>query len=230
MAVALETVVKQLDDSGIIAPGKLEDFIPPKAHPKTVEELVAGTGQSRTSDEVPGPASQGRQSQVADPGQLHDPRQDRRRRHGPGLQGRASPHEAHRGDQDAAAGHDEGRGGRRSLSSAKSRRRPSCSIRTSSPPTMPTRPTASTSWSWNTSKGNDLSALVKKNGPFPVAKAVNYILQAARGLEFAHSEGRRPSRHQARQSAAGQRRARSRFSTWAWPASKPAAMSPLRPN
>ena len=37
--------------------------------------------------------------------------------------------------------------------------------------------------------GKDLSALVKKNGPFPVGKAVNYILQAARGLEFAHSKG-----------------------------------------
>lgn len=38
-------------------------------------------------------------------------------------------------------------------------------------------------------EGSDLSALVKKNGPFPVAKAVNYILQAAKGLEFAHNEG-----------------------------------------
>ena len=38
-------------------------------------------------------------------------------------------------------------------------------------------------------EGKDLSALVKKNGPFPVAKAVNYVLQAARGLEFAHAEG-----------------------------------------
>ena len=38
-------------------------------------------------------------------------------------------------------------------------------------------------------EGSDLSALVKKNGPFPVVKAVNYILQAARGLEFAHGEG-----------------------------------------
>ncbi len=37
--------------------------------------------------------------------------------------------------------------------------------------------------------GSDLSALVKKNGPFPVDKAVNYILQAAKGLEFAHAEG-----------------------------------------
>ena len=38
-------------------------------------------------------------------------------------------------------------------------------------------------------EGKDLSVLVKKNGTFSVAKAVNYILQAARGLEFAHSKG-----------------------------------------
>jgi serine/threonine protein kinase/Leucine-rich repeat (LRR) protein len=37
--------------------------------------------------------------------------------------------------------------------------------------------------------GSDLSALVKKNGPLPVDKAVNYVLQAAKGLEFAHAEG-----------------------------------------
>jgi serine/threonine protein kinase/formylglycine-generating enzyme required for sulfatase activity len=38
-------------------------------------------------------------------------------------------------------------------------------------------------------EGSDLSALVKKNGPFPVEQAVNYILQAARGLQFAHKKG-----------------------------------------
>ena len=38
-------------------------------------------------------------------------------------------------------------------------------------------------------EGSDLSAMVKKHGPFPLAQAVNYILQAARGLEFAHREG-----------------------------------------
>src|SRR5262249_38422027 len=37
--------------------------------------------------------------------------------------------------------------------------------------------------------GRDLSALVKRNGPFPVAQAVHCILQAARGLEFAHKKG-----------------------------------------
>ena len=41
MALPLEQVVKQLADSGIIATGKLENFIPPKADPKTVEELVS---------------------------------------------------------------------------------------------------------------------------------------------------------------------------------------------
>src|SRR6202140_5078244 len=41
MAVALDKFVKQLEDSGIVAAGKLENFIPPKAHPTSVEELVA---------------------------------------------------------------------------------------------------------------------------------------------------------------------------------------------
>src|SRR5580700_4078986 len=40
MPVPLETVVKQLTDSGIIAPGKLENFVPPKADPKDGEELL----------------------------------------------------------------------------------------------------------------------------------------------------------------------------------------------
>jgi serine/threonine protein kinase len=37
--------------------------------------------------------------------------------------------------------------------------------------------------------GSDLSALIHKNGPLPLNQAVNFIIQAARGLEFAHSEG-----------------------------------------
>ena len=38
-------------------------------------------------------------------------------------------------------------------------------------------------------EGSDLAALVKKNGPFPVEQAVDYILQTANGLEAAHTEG-----------------------------------------
>lgn len=35
-------------------------------------------------------------------------------------------------------------------------------------------------------EGSDLSALVKKNGPMSVEAAINAIVEAARGLEFAH--------------------------------------------
>ena len=34
--------------------------------------------------------------------------------------------------------------------------------------------------------GKDLNSLVKESGPLPVRKAVEYVLQAARGLEYAH--------------------------------------------
>ena len=37
--------------------------------------------------------------------------------------------------------------------------------------------------------GDDLSAIVKKKGPLAVDQAIDCIVQAARGLEFAHSQG-----------------------------------------
>ncbi len=38
-------------------------------------------------------------------------------------------------------------------------------------------------------EGENLAQLVKQHGPLPVKKAVEYILQAAKGLEYAHREG-----------------------------------------
>ena len=35
----------------------------------------------------------------------------------------------------------------------------------------------------------DLAETVRHDGPLPVAKAIDYVLQAARGLEYAHSQG-----------------------------------------
>jgi serine/threonine protein kinase/formylglycine-generating enzyme required for sulfatase activity/Flp pilus assembly protein TadD len=37
--------------------------------------------------------------------------------------------------------------------------------------------------------GQDLTAFVKKSGPLPVAQAVDCIIQAARGLQYAHQQG-----------------------------------------
>src|SRR5208282_1685667 len=47
MAVALEQFVKQIEESGVIAPGKLEIFVPPKAHPKDAQELAQQLVRSR---------------------------------------------------------------------------------------------------------------------------------------------------------------------------------------
>ncbi|MGA2033283.1 MAG: protein kinase [Thermoguttaceae bacterium] len=38
-------------------------------------------------------------------------------------------------------------------------------------------------------EGQDLASIVKQQGPLPVATAVDYIVQAAKGLEYAHGEG-----------------------------------------
>lgn len=38
-------------------------------------------------------------------------------------------------------------------------------------------------------EGEDLSAIVKRSGPLPLDRAVDCVLQAARGLEFAHQNG-----------------------------------------
>ena len=38
-------------------------------------------------------------------------------------------------------------------------------------------------------EGRDLAETLKERGPLPVEEAVEYIIQAARGLEFAHGEG-----------------------------------------
>jgi serine/threonine protein kinase len=37
--------------------------------------------------------------------------------------------------------------------------------------------------------GHDLDSVVQKGGPLRVSEAVNYVLQAARGLEYAHGQG-----------------------------------------
>ena len=40
MAIALEMIVKQLEESGIVEADKLKKFLPPNATPKDAEELL----------------------------------------------------------------------------------------------------------------------------------------------------------------------------------------------
>ena len=37
--------------------------------------------------------------------------------------------------------------------------------------------------------GKDSNALIKDDGPLPIDTAIDYVLQAARGLAYAHSKG-----------------------------------------
>ena len=71
--------------------------------------------------------------------------------------------------------------------------------------------------------GKDLAAIVQEQGPLSVAQAVECILQAARGLEYAHAKGIvhrdiKPSNLLLTPNGS------SRFSTWAWPCSARVAL------
>jgi formylglycine-generating enzyme required for sulfatase activity/serine/threonine protein kinase len=188
MAAALETIVKQLADSSIIAPGHLENFVPPKAHPTSVEELVAELVRNNhlTKFQAAQVAAGKTKSLILGEYTILDKI---------------------------------GAGGMGQVFKALHRRMERTVAIKVLPPTMTKdaaalarfqREVVAAAKLHHTNivtaydagqangihflvmeyvEGSDLSQLVKKNGPFPVAKAVNYILQAARGLEFAHSEG-----------------------------------------
>ncbi len=188
MANALETVVKQLADSGIIAPGKLENFVPPNAHPSSVEELVRElVKQGQLTKFQAQAVAQGKAKSLILGGYT--------------LLDRI------------------GAGGMGQVFKAYHRRMERVVAIKMLPPTMAKDAAALARFQrevvaaaklehshivhandadqvGNTHflvmqyiEGQDLSALVKKDGPVSVEKAVNYILQAARGLEYAHKRG-----------------------------------------
>jgi serine/threonine-protein kinase len=65
-------------------------------------------------------------------------------------------------------------------------------------------------------QGQDLSALVKERGPLPIGQAVDCVIQAARGLQYATSRASSIATSSPA-TCSWTRRGRSRSSTWAWP-------------
>ncbi len=188
MAVALEQFVEQLEDSGILARDTLREFLPPNAAPKNAEELARELVRQRKLTKFQAAQlCQGKgKSLVLGNYVLMDKI---------------------------------GQGGMGAVYKAEHRRMKRLVAIKMLPPQMMNDAAAAARFQREVQAaaklrhqnivaaddsdcaggvhflvmecvdGSDLSALIHKNGPLPVSQAVNYILQAARGLEFAHSEG-----------------------------------------
>ena len=188
MPLTLEQAVKQLTDSGIIAAGKLENFVPPKAAPKTGDELVQALVKSKYLTPFQGQNVAAGKVRALILGNYTI--LDRVGAGGMGQVFRAQHRRLERlvaikmlpaammKDVEAVA-----RFQREAKAAAKLRH-----------PNIVATDDADEANGvhflvMEHIEGQDLSALVKKNGPLPVGKAVNCVLQAAKGLEFAHSKG-----------------------------------------
>ena len=188
MPLELETFVKQLTDSGILTAGKLEDFVPPKASPKDAEELADELVKAGNLTQF-----QARRVLAGEVRSL--------------ILGNYTLVDKI------------GEGGMGQVFKAEHRRMHRLVAIKKLPPAMTSDPGALARFEREVTaaaklshthivaaydadeadgahflvmefvEGRDLSALVKANGPFPPSQAVAYILQAARGLEFAHAKG-----------------------------------------
>ena len=188
MAVALEQFVKQLADSGVIAPGKLENFVPPKASPKDAQELARQLVHSKQltafqAQEI----YQGRaKSLILGNYTILD-------KIGEGGMGQVFKAE-HRRKKRIVAVKMLPRGVTKDPAAvARFQREVEAAAKLRHPNIVAADDADEANGVhflvMEYVEGSDLSAVVKAHGPLPVAKAVNYVLQAARGLEFAHGEG-----------------------------------------
>jgi serine/threonine protein kinase/Leucine-rich repeat (LRR) protein len=188
MANALETVVKQLTDSGIVAPGKLENFIPPKAHPQSVEELVAELVKQNhlTKFQAAQVAAGKAKSLILGNYTILD-------KIGAGGMGQVFKAEHRRMERVVAVKMLPPATTKDPMALARFQREVKAAAKLSHSNIVAAYDADEANGAhflvMEYVEGKDLSALVKKNGPFAAKDAVNYVLQAARGLEFAHKKG-----------------------------------------
>lgn len=188
MAVALEEFVKQIEDSGVIAPGKLDNFVPPKAHPKDAQELARQLVQSKQLTKFQAQEIyQGRASSlILGNYTILD-------KIGAGGMGQVFKAEHRRMKRTVAIKMLPRNLTKDALSIARFQREVEVAAKLSHPNIVAAHDADEARGVhflvMEYVAGSDLSALVKKHGPLSVAKAVNYVLQAARGLDFAHKKG-----------------------------------------
>ncbi len=188
MASSIKAVVKKLTDSGIITQVQVEEFIPPKAKPTTVDELV-----TQLVDEKYLTKFQAAQVVAGNPDSLILGEYTILDKIGAGGMGQVFKALHRRMERtvaikvlppgmtsDAAA-------------LARFQREVVAAAKLHHPNIVSAYDAGHANGIhflvMEYVEGQDLSQVVKKQGPFPVVKAVNYVLQAARGLEFAHKKG-----------------------------------------
>lgn len=188
MTVPLEKFVKLLEDSGIIAGDTLKDFMPPNASPKDAEELAKElVRQKKLTKFQAEEAYKGKAKSLVlgnyilmeriGAGGMGEVFKARHRRMDRLVAIKLLP-SAMTKDKAAIARFD------REVKAAAKLRHPNIVAADDADEANGVHFLV-----MEYVEGSDLSAIVKKNGPFSVEKAVNYVLQAARGLEFAHGEG-----------------------------------------
>jgi serine/threonine protein kinase len=188
MAVGLEQFVKQLSDSGVIAPGKLENFVPPKAQPKDAQELARQLVQSKQLTKFQAQEIYAGRAKSLTLGNytILD-------KIGAGGMGQVFKAE-HRRMKRVVAVKTLPKAFLKDAAAVARFQREVEAVAKLHHPNIVAAFDADEADGVNFLvmeyvEGSDLSALVKKCGPLSVAKAVNYILQAARGLDYAHRHG-----------------------------------------
>jgi len=188
MAVVLDQFVKQLEDSGIVADQTLKDFLPPKREPKDAEELIGELVRQKKltkfqADEV---AKGNGKSLVLGNYVLME-------KIGSGGMGQVFKAEHRRMKRVVAVKLLPPAMTKDQATIARFEREVEAAAKISHPNIVAAHDADCADGVhflvMELVEGSDLSALVKKNGPFPVETAVNYVLQAAKGLDAAHKKG-----------------------------------------
>ncbi len=188
MPLPLESVVKQLSDSGIIAQGKLENFVPPKAHPNSAEELIAELVKQNhlTRFQAQAVAAGKARSLILGEYTILD-------KIGAGGMGQVFKALHRRMERVVAIKMLPPAMTKDPAALARFQREVVAAAKLEHPNIVHANDAGQAGTAhflvMQFVDGRDLSARVKKDGPLSVDSAVGYILQAARGLEYAHKRG-----------------------------------------
>jgi serine/threonine protein kinase len=188
MPVALETVVEQLVHSGIVSSGKLDHFLPPKAFPKDGEDLLRELFKQNLLTKF-----QAQQIAAGKVKALTLGAYTLLDKIGAGGMGQVFKAHHRRMDRLVAIKMLPPSMTKDAAALARFEREVRAAAKLRHPNIVAADDAAEANGVhflvMEYVEGQDLSSLVKKNGPLPVSQAVDYILQAARGLEFAHGKG-----------------------------------------